>query len=73
MYGAVNAPMYPYNQTSQIAPGNHGYTSFQGYTFPGHQIVQFGGPTVNATASPMQTIQAAYTPGSLFSSRRFVF
>ncbi|PWA79721.1 RNA-binding (RRM/RBD/RNP motifs) family protein [Artemisia annua] len=65
IYGAVNTPMYPYNQTAQIAPGGHGYTAIQGYTLPGHQVVQFGGPGVNATtAASIQTIQAAYPTGS---------
>lgn len=66
IYGAVNTPMYPYNQTGQIAPGGHGYTAIQGYTLPGHQVVQFGVPGVNATtAASIQTIQAAYPTGAV--------
>lgn len=70
MYGAVNPSVYPYNQMGQITPGGHGYTALQGYTLPGHQIVQFGGPNVNATTtSSIRTIQATYPAGSLFSSK----
>ncbi|KAI3705958.1 hypothetical protein L1987_76208 [Smallanthus sonchifolius] len=61
MYGAVNTPIYPYNQMGQITPSGHGYAALQGYTLPGHQIVQFGGSGVNATTtSSIRTIQAAY-------------
>ncbi|CAI9302182.1 unnamed protein product [Lactuca saligna] len=67
VYGAVNPPsMYPYNQMGQIAPSGHGYTAYPGYnTLPGHQIVQFGGPNVNAatTTSSIRSIQAAYPTG----------
>ncbi|KAJ6399791.1 hypothetical protein OIU77_020362 [Salix suchowensis] len=62
--GAVNSGMYPYGQLSQNVPGGHGYTSIPGYAVPGHQIVQFGGPSVNAiTTSSMPTIQAPYHTG----------
>ncbi|KAJ6999042.1 hypothetical protein NC653_015009 [Populus alba x Populus x berolinensis] len=62
--GTVNSGMYPYGQLSQNVPGGHGYTSMPGYTVPGHQIVQFGGPSVNAiTTSSMPTIQAPYHTG----------
>ncbi|KAJ6684543.1 RNA-BINDING PROTEIN 38-LIKE ISOFORM X1 [Salix purpurea] len=48
----------------QNVPGGHGYTTMQGYAVPGHQIMQFGGPSVNAmTTSPMPTIQAPYPTG----------
>lgn len=61
LYGAVNPPIYPYNQMGQVSPGGHGYTGFQGYTLPGHQIMQFGGPGVNApNSSSIRSIQAAY-------------
>ncbi|KAI3783781.1 hypothetical protein L1987_42867 [Smallanthus sonchifolius] len=64
IYGAVNTPIYPYNQMGQISPSGHGYTALQGYTLPGHQIVQFGGSSVNATTtSSIRTIQAAYPTG----------
>lgn len=64
IYGAVNPPMYPYNQMAQIAPGGQGYTAFPGYTLPGQQIVQFGGPNVNVTTtSSIRSIQAAYPTG----------
>uniref|UniRef100_A0A6N2LEJ5 Uncharacterized protein n=1 Tax=Salix viminalis TaxID=40686 RepID=A0A6N2LEJ5_SALVM len=62
--GAVNSGMYPYGQLSQNVPGGHGYTSIPGYALPGHQIVQFGGPSVNAiTTSSMQQLQAPYHTG----------
>ncbi|KAL4557301.1 hypothetical protein LXL04_035474 [Taraxacum kok-saghyz] len=61
VYGGVNMAMYPYNQ---ISPGGHGYQGFPNYTLPGHQIVQFGGPNVNATTtSSIRPIQAAYPTG----------
>ncbi|XP_076924102.1 uncharacterized protein LOC143586440 [Bidens hawaiensis] len=60
IYGAVNTPVYPYNQ---MGPGGQGYTAVQGYTMPGHQMVQFGGPNVNATTtSAIRTIQPAPYP-----------
>ncbi|CAK7345971.1 unnamed protein product [Dovyalis caffra] len=62
--GTVNTGMYPYGQLGQNVPGGHGYTTMQGYAVPGHQIVQFGGPSVNAiTTSPMPSIQAPYPTG----------
>lgn len=70
MYGAVNTPIYPYNQMGQITPNGHGYTGFQGHTLPGRQIVQFGG--LRVTTSSIRTIQAAFPPGGLFSFKRFV-
>ncbi|KAK9075188.1 hypothetical protein SSX86_003509 [Deinandra increscens subsp. villosa] len=65
IYGAVNTPIY--NQMGQITPTGHGYTPLQqGYTWPGHQIVQFGGSSVNATTtSSVRTIQAAFPAGSV--------
>lgn len=62
--GAVNPAMYPYSQLGQSIPGGQGYTAVQGYTMPGHQIVQFGGPGVNAiTTSPIPTLQVPYPSG----------
>ncbi|KDP36742.1 hypothetical protein JCGZ_08033 [Jatropha curcas] len=62
--GAVNTAMYPYGQLGQTLPGGHGYSTVQGYAMPGHQIVQFGGPSVNPiTTSPMATIQTPYPTG----------
>lgn len=63
--GSVNTTMYPYGQLSQAVPGSHSYTTLQGYAVPGHQILQFGGPSVNAmTASSIPTIQAPYPTGT---------
>ncbi|KAL9358386.1 hypothetical protein Peur_046509 [Populus x canadensis] len=62
--GTVNTGMYPYGQFGQNVPGGHGYTTMQGYAVPGHHIMQFGGPVVNAmTTSPLPTIQAPYPTG----------
>nr|XP_016439333.1 PREDICTED: RNA-binding protein 38-like isoform X1 [Nicotiana tabacum] len=62
--GSVNTTMYPYGQLSQAVPGSHSYTTLEGYAMPGHQILQFGGPSVNAmTASSIPTIQAPYPTG----------
>lgn len=62
--GTVNSAMYPYGQMGQTIPSGHGYTAMQGYAMPGHQIVQFGGPSVNAiTTSTIPTIQAPYPTG----------
>lgn len=56
--------MYPYSHLGQTIPGGHGYTALQGYAMPGHQIVQFGGPSVNTmTTSSLPTIQAPYPTG----------
>lgn len=60
----VNTAIYPYGQLGQTIPGGHGYTPLQGFAVPGHQIVQFSGPSVNAvTTSPMPTVQAPYPAG----------
>lgn len=62
--GTVNPAMYPYSQLGQSIPGGQGYTAVQGYTMPGHQIVQFGGPGVSAiTTSPIPTLQVPYPTG----------
>lgn len=64
--GTVNSSIYPYGQLNQTIPSGHGYTTMQGYAMPGHQIVQFGGPSVNAiTTSPVPTIQAPYPTGKI--------
>lgn len=58
--------MYPYNIGQNVASG-HGYTTLQGYTLPGHQIVQFGGPSVTAISnSSIATIQAPFATGRVF-------
>jgi hypothetical protein len=63
--GAVNTAVYPYGQLGQTIPGGHGYAAMPNYGMPGHQIVQFGGPSVNAiTTSPMPTIQSPYPTGT---------
>ncbi|CDP07254.1 unnamed protein product [Coffea canephora] len=62
--GTVNSTMYPYSQMGQTVPGSHSYAALQGYTVPNHQLVQFGGPSVNAmTTSSIPTIQAPYPTG----------
>ncbi|XP_027149345.1 RNA-binding protein 24-A isoform X1 [Coffea eugenioides] len=62
--GTVNTTMYPYSQMGQTVPGSHSYAALQGYTVPNHQLVQFGGPSVNAmTTSSIPTIQAPYPTG----------
>ncbi|GMH04982.1 hypothetical protein Nepgr_006822 [Nepenthes gracilis] len=62
--GTASTSLYPYGQLGQSVPGSHGYTTLQGYTMPGHQIVQFGGPSVNAmTTSMIPSIQSPYHPG----------
>ncbi|XP_034675925.1 RNA-binding protein 24-A isoform X1 [Vitis riparia] len=62
--GTVNTAIYPYGQLGQTLPSSHGYTTVQGYAMPGHQFMQFGGPSVNAiSTSPIPTIQAPYPTG----------
>ncbi|KAF5455585.1 hypothetical protein F2P56_025145 [Juglans regia] len=64
--GTVNTGVYPYGQLGQTIPGGHGYTAVTSYPVPGHQVVQFGGPSVNTmTTSPMPTIQSPYPTVSL--------
>ena len=61
MPGTVNTAIYPYGQLGQTLPSSHGYTTVQGYAMPGHQFMQFGGPSVNAiSTSPIPTIQGPY-------------
>lgn len=59
--GTVNTQVYPYNQMGQTASTGHGYTPLQGYTMPGQQMVQFGGPNVNGMTN--SSIQAPYPAG----------
>lgn len=62
--GTVNTAVYPYGQLGQTIPGSHAYTPVQGYGMPGHQIMQFGGPNLNAiTTSSLPTVQAPYPTG----------
>ncbi|XP_057776477.1 uncharacterized protein LOC130995262 isoform X1 [Salvia miltiorrhiza] len=64
MPGTVGTTMYPYSQLSQAVPGSHNYTALPGYAMPGHQIVQFGGPSVNAmTTTSVPTIPSPYPAG----------
>ncbi|KAL1820689.1 hypothetical protein ACET3Z_015558 [Daucus carota] len=61
--GTVNTAMYPYN-VGQNVPSGQGYTTLQGYALPGHQIMQFGVPTVNSITTPaLQTLQSPYPAG----------
>nr|GLL37115.1 RNA-binding protein 38 [Ipomoea trifida] len=62
--GAVNTPVFPYNQLGQAVPGSQSYTPLHGYAMPGHQVVQFGAPNVSpVTNSSLPTIQAQYPTG----------
>lgn len=54
IYGIPGTQVHPYNQMSQ----NTGYAPLPGYTLPGQQVVQFGGPNVNGIAAP--SIQVPY-------------
>ncbi|XP_043714135.1 RNA-binding protein 38-like isoform X2 [Telopea speciosissima] len=62
--GTVNPAIYPFGQVGQTLPGSHGYTAVQGYTMPGHHLVQYSGPSVNGvTSAPIPAIQASYPTG----------
>ncbi|KAF3446936.1 hypothetical protein FNV43_RR12116 [Rhamnella rubrinervis] len=62
--GTANTAIYPYGQLGQTLPSVQGYTALHGYAVPGHQVVQFGGPSVNPiTTSPIPAIQASYPTG----------
>ncbi|XP_034216123.1 RNA-binding protein 24 isoform X2 [Prunus dulcis] len=64
--GTVNAALYPYGQLGQTIPGGQGYPTVHGYAMPAQQIVQFGGPSVNAvTTTPVPPVQAPYPTGIL--------
>ena len=72
--GTVNPAMYPYTQLGQTIPGGQGYTTVQGYTIPGQQIMQYGGHNVNAiTPPPVPTIQVPYPTGKLLFLERYIF
>lgn len=67
MPGAVGTTMYPYSQLNQGVPGSHNYTALPGYAMPGHQLVQFGGPSVNAmTTTSVPTIPSPYPAGKIW-------
>lgn len=67
MPGTVGTTMYPYNQLSQSVQGSHSYAALPGYGMPGHQIVHFGGPSVNAmTTTSVPTIPTPYPAGKFF-------
>ncbi|KAL2895256.1 putative RNA-binding protein ARP1 [Bienertia sinuspersici] len=62
--GTPGAPVYPYAQMGQSVQGG-GYTPMQSYPMPSHQIVQYGGPGVNARmTSSIPNIQSSYHPGN---------
>lgn len=62
--GAVNPAIYPYGQVGQSGGHGGGYSAVPGYAMPGHQILQFGGPTLSSmTTSPIPTIQSQYPTG----------
>ncbi|KAL8491568.1 hypothetical protein ACS0TY_023241 [Phlomoides rotata] len=64
VYGMPGTAMYPYSQLSQSVQGSHSYTALPGYAMPGHQIVQFGGPSANAmTTTSVPTIPTPYPAG----------
>lgn len=74
MPGAVGTTMYPYNQMNQAVPGSHNYTALPGYAMPGHQIVQFGGPNVNAmTTTSVPTIPSPFPAGNMLYSSSSAF
>lgn len=56
--------MYPFSQLNQSIQGSHSYPALPGYAMPGHQIMQFGGPSVNAmTTTSVPTIPTPYPAG----------
>ncbi|XAR64292.1 hypothetical protein NMG60_11024570 [Bertholletia excelsa] len=62
--GAVNQSMYPQTRQNISGGHGHGHTSMQGYSLPSPQIMQLGGPSVNAiTTSPLPSSQAPYPAG----------
>lgn len=61
--GAVNSGLYPYSQLNKGVLGT-GYTALPGYGMPGQQVLQFGGPSVNAMATTsVPTTPAPYPAG----------
>ncbi|OVA01101.1 RNA recognition motif domain [Macleaya cordata] len=65
IYGVPgNTAIYPFGQLGQPLPGSHGYTTFQGYAMPGHQIMQLNTANVSGvTTAPIPTIQGPYPAG----------
>ncbi|XP_022866436.1 uncharacterized protein LOC111386216, partial [Olea europaea var. sylvestris] len=62
--GTVNTTMYPFSQLSQTLPGSQSYSTLPGYAMTGHQIVQFGGPSVNAvTTTSVPTVPTPFATG----------
>lgn len=61
----VNASINPYGQCGPFVLSSNGYTTVQRYAIPGHQIVQYSGPSVYAlpTSSVPAIIQASYPAG----------
>ena len=49
--GALNTAVYPYGQLGQPLPGGHGFTAVQGYTVPGHHLMQISGQNVNGVTT----------------------
>lgn len=57
--GTINPTNYPVSQMGHALPPGHGYAAVQGYTMPGHHLVQIAGPNVSgATAAPVPAIPA---------------
>lgn len=73
--GMGNTPIYPhYGQLGQTVPAGHGYPQVQGMGMPGHQIMQFSGPTVNSvSSSPLPTVQAPYPAGKCLHLKFFIY
>ncbi|XP_026394794.1 RNA-binding protein 38-like isoform X2 [Papaver somniferum] len=66
MPGAVNSTIYPYGQLRQPLSSPRAYTAVQGYTMPGHHLVQFGGYNVDGiTAARVPTLTVPYPTGVL--------
>ena len=66
--GTVNT-LYSYAQLGQTIPGGQGYPAVQRYAMPSQQIIQFGGPSVNAvTTTAVPTIQVPYSTGLLIET-----
>ncbi|GER36657.1 RNA-binding (RRM/RBD/RNP motifs) family protein [Striga asiatica] len=71
--GTVGTTMYPYSQLSQASPGSHSYSALPGYAMPGHQIMQFGGPSANVmTSSSVPTIPVPYPAGAIPQQPQFI-
>ncbi|CAA0838477.1 RNA-binding (RRM/RBD/RNP motifs) family protein [Striga hermonthica] len=71
--GTVGTTMYPYSQLSQASPGSHSYSALPGYAMPGHQIMQYGGPSANVmTSSSVPTIPVPYPAGAIPQQPQFI-